>query len=769
MHDKYAGALLYIKPEFQLENSPALEGMVVASTLVGAWLSTLCSGPGADWLGRRIMLCVSGIIYSVSAIIMLWSPNVYVLIACRLLTGTGIGLAVTIIPIYISESAPAEIRGQLSTLPQLMGSGGLFLAYIMVFTLSLTAYPNWRYMLGFLSVPSAFFLALALFYLPESPRWLVSKGRMREAKQVLQQLRNKTDVAAELALLVEGLGIGADTALEEWLLPPAEFVTENEKLGNEDGALYTTEKPDEGISWIASSFRNDNSVSQSFFSRRASVGPNSLPLMDPMVAIIGSMRSTQDSKLELPESFEEQSDQWDEEENETAAIENGYQSDSGVIGELDENLTAPLISRPASDKPDLPPRPPVRETQQREGQSGLQVRHGSILQNSLHDIFGSLGWKQSNSRTDFPSFSRASSRYTARYGSLTSNTLPASSIPASIGSVGIGGGWQLAWIRTKADDAESKNEGDFKRVFLLQDTVAPLQSASALSLPRGIEADSIPAAALVGQPAQFSMRLLRENPVGPAMVHPAETAVHGPAWRDLLEGGVLRALIVGVGLQILQQFSGINAVLYFVPQILEQSGAESLLASIGVGPDSASILASSVTCFLMLPCILFAMRLMDKAGRRQMLLVTLPILFFSLVAMVISFIILPVGLLQAAASFVGVTVYICTFVMGFGPIPNILGSEIFPTRVRGVCIAICQATMWTCNIIMTNLFPILLLQLGIGGVFGIFAIMSLLSWIFVFLKVPETKGMPLEVISDFFAMSAVNAGNSPSPYTEGAK
>lgn len=64
------------------------------------------------------------------------------------------------------------------------------------------------------------------------------------------------------------------------------------------------------------------------------------------------------------------------------------------------------------------------------------------------------------------------------------------------------------------------------------------------------------------------------------------------------------------------QFSGINAVLYFTPQILMQSGAGDLLANIGIDGESASILASGVTCLLMLPCIVLAMWLMDRAGRR---------------------------------------------------------------------------------------------------------------------------------------------------------
>jgi MFS family permease len=126
---------------------------------------------------------------------MLWSPNVWVLLAARLVDGVGVGLAVTTSPLYISEVSPAEIRGELNMLPQLLGTLGVFLAYVMVFFLSLTDDPSWRLMLAAMSLPSAAYLAVALFFLPESPRWLVSKGRTRDAKRVLQCLRDCDDVS----------------------------------------------------------------------------------------------------------------------------------------------------------------------------------------------------------------------------------------------------------------------------------------------------------------------------------------------------------------------------------------------------------------------------------------------------------------------------------------------------------------------------------------------------------------------------------------------
>lgn len=146
------------------------------------------------------MLVASAVLYFVSGLVMLWAPSVYILLLARLIDGFGIGLAVTLVPLYISETAPTDIRGLLNTLPQFSGSGGMFLSYCMVFGMSLMPKPDWRLMLGVLSIPSLIYFGLTVFYLPESPRWLVSKGRMAEAKRVLQRLRGREDVSGLLVL-----------------------------------------------------------------------------------------------------------------------------------------------------------------------------------------------------------------------------------------------------------------------------------------------------------------------------------------------------------------------------------------------------------------------------------------------------------------------------------------------------------------------------------------------------------------------------------------
>lgn len=123
--------------------------------------------------------------------------------------------------------------------------------------------------------------------------------------------------------------------------------------------------------------------------------------------------------------------------------------------------------------------------------------------------------------------------------------------------------------------------------------------------------------------------------------------------------------------------------------------------------------------------------------------------------------------LQAILSTLSVILYFCFYVMGFGPVPNILCSEIFPTRVRGVCIAICSLTYWTSNIIVTYSLPVLLKSIGLAAVCGIYAMVCVFSMVFVYLKVPETMGMPLEVITEFFSVASKKKDPvSSSPTTD---
>nr|GLL49749.1 monosaccharide-sensing protein 2-like [Ipomoea trifida] len=707
-----AGAILYIKKEFKLEDEPTIEGLIVAMSLVGAVLITTCSGAISDWLGRRPLLIVSSVFYFSSGLVMLWSPNVYVLLLARLLDGFGIGLAVTLVPIYISETAPPEIRGLLNTLPQFAGSIGMFSSYCMVFGMSMTRSPSWRLMLGVLFIPSVVYFALTIFYLPESPRWLVSKGRMLEAKKVLQRLRGREDVSGEMALLVEGLGIGGETSVEEYAIGPAQELTEDQEPGIHK-ELIRLYGPEEGISLVARPVAGQSFLSLA--SRPGSIATKNVPFMDPVVTLFGSVHEkipdtgSKGSMLfpHLGSMFsvaenQPKNDEWDEE---SLAREGEDCTSETAAAESDDNLQSPLISRQTTsmDKDMVPP--PFQG-------SIFSMRQGSLTQGANSEL---------------------------------------------VGSAGIGGGWQLAWKWIEREGPEGNKEAGFKRIYLHEGGIAGKWRGSLVS----VAGDDMPAAgeyfhatALVSQPALYSKELIDEHPIGPAMIHPAEATTKGPSWSDLFEPGVKHALIVGVGIQILQQFSGINGVMYYTPQILEHAGVEVLLSNMGISSASASLLISAIINLLMLPCIAVAMRLMDLSGRRSLVLGTIPILITTLVILVIGNVVHMGSVAKAAISTVCVVLYLCSFVMGFGPVPNILCSEIFPTRVRGTCIAICALTFWIADIIITYSLPVMLSSIGLAGVFGIYAVACVISWAFTFLKVPETKRMPLEVITDFFALGA---------------
>ncbi|XP_022725234.1 monosaccharide-sensing protein 2-like isoform X2 [Durio zibethinus] len=545
----------------------------------------------------------------------------------------------------------------------------------------------------------------------ESPRWLVSKGRMSEAKKVLQRLRGREDVAGEMALLVEGLGVGGETSIEEYIIGPAnEDIEDHDTSADKDRIkLYG---PEEGLSWVARPVTGRSTLG--LVSQHGSIANRSaLGLVDPLVTLFGSvheklpetgsMRSTLFPHFGSMFSVggnQARNEEWDEESVDREGED--YQSD-GAGGDSDGNLQSPLISRQATSlEKDMVP-----------------TAHGSL-------------------------------------SSLRHDSLMQANGGEQVGSMGIGGGWQLAWKWSEKEGQNGKKEGGFKRIYLHQEGVPGSRRGSLVSLPGAdapTDSEYVHAAALVSQPALYSKELMKQHLVGPALVHPAETA-KGPSWNDLFEPGVKHALVVGVGIQILQQFSGINGVLYYTPQILEQAGVGVLLSNLGISSSSASLLISGITTLLMLPSIAVAMRLMDIAGRRSLLLTTIPVLITSLLILVIGSVVKIGNVVHAAISTISVVLYFCFFVMGFGPIPNILCAEIFPTRVRGICIAICALTFWICDIIVTYSLPVLLKSVGLAGVFGMYAVVCVISWVFVFLKVPETKGMPLEVITEFFSVGA---------------
>ncbi|PQQ15286.1 monosaccharide-sensing protein 2-like [Prunus yedoensis var. nudiflora] len=693
-----AGAVLYIKREFKLETQPTIEGLIVAMSLIGATVITTFSGPVSDSLGRRPMLIISSVLYFLSGLVMLWAPNVYVLLLARLLDGFGIGLAVTLVPVYISETAPPEIRGLLNTLPQFTGSGGMFMSYCMVFSMSLMEAPNWRLMLGVLSIPSLLYFALTVFYLPESPRWLVSKGRMAEAKQVLQRLRGREDVSGELALLFEGLGVGGEASLEEYIIGPASEGT--------DGREMTTEKdqirlygPEEGrASMIAKSVTGQANLG--LVSRQGSLLNPNVPYVDPLVTLFGSVHE----KL--------------------------YPENTGSMRSL---LTLPNMGSILNMGSVLNMAPP--ESQDKSEHWDLEG-DGNAAGNDVEDNVRRplLKGRQSASMVNDMLPRKSSSFFGMR---RNSSLMPGAGGGEAVSSMDIGGGWQLAYKYSEKVGKDGKKEGEYQRVYLHQEGALESRRGSMLSVAGGPEVpqdgEYFQASALVSQPSVLSKKNQLSQHLGQEKVDTPET-VQGSSWSDLLEPGVKRALFVGVAIQILQQFSGINGVLYYTPQILEQAGVAILLSNLGLSSTSASILISALTTLLMLPSIGIAMKLMDTSGRRSLLLTTIPVLTGTLLVLILD----------------NLSIWVLLLMQQFPP---------------SVWWSTSAALSWGLDQFLTFFAPkssplafAASASPYVPSHFGLETSLSLTHYLSCSPPlVPETKGMPLEVISEFFSVGAKQA------------
>jgi SP family sugar:H+ symporter-like MFS transporter len=178
-----SGALLFIPNDFKL--SPFLQGAIVAGLLLGAMIGAACAGRLSDQLGRRRLIIFAAVVFTVGALLAAFAPTVAVLIAARVIIGLAVGSAALVVPLYLSEIAPTEIRGAIASLNQLMIVGGILAAFVVNAILASSG--NWRLMLGLAAVPSLVLLAGMLF-MPETPRYLVLAGEEETAREVLEDL-----------------------------------------------------------------------------------------------------------------------------------------------------------------------------------------------------------------------------------------------------------------------------------------------------------------------------------------------------------------------------------------------------------------------------------------------------------------------------------------------------------------------------------------------------------------------------------------------------
>lgn len=196
------GAIIFLRQQFAL--TEVQTEIAASSLLVGCVGGASMAGFLSDRFGRRRILILSALLFGASAIGAAIPRNLSEFIAARLVGGIAIGVASVLAPLYIAEVAPPRIRGRLVSLNQMAIVSGILLAYVVNWLLSYRGPASWRWMFASAIVPSAAFF-VALFFVPESPRWLTGCGRHEEAFAILSRVGGSEQAAEQMQQIKQAI------------------------------------------------------------------------------------------------------------------------------------------------------------------------------------------------------------------------------------------------------------------------------------------------------------------------------------------------------------------------------------------------------------------------------------------------------------------------------------------------------------------------------------------------------------------------------------
>ena len=213
------------------------------------------------------------------------------------------------------------------------------------------------------------------------------------------------------------------------------------------------------------------------------------------------------------------------------------------------------------------------------------------------------------------------------------------------------------------------------------------------------------------------------------------------SWKELFRKGVWLALVGAVGLAVLQQFVGINTIIYYAPIVAGYSG-------FGGSGGNASLIGAVVVGVVNVLSTVVAIFLVDRLGRRRLLLGGTTGIVLTLTAIGIIF--LFGGQQLGNLLFAFILLYIVSFAIGLGPVYWLMSSELFPNRLRGAGASISTVGNWSANLLVTVTFLTMINTIGKSVTFWVYAVCGVITILFVWFLIPETKGKRLEHIEQYW-------------------